>query len=80
MEEEIKDALEKIYIIPIDVEFIEFRVYNIVGTIYKYNENKDDYFEIRYVYDNKLTQEANVNEIVQRIDREIVRSYRKARV
>ena len=74
MDEEIKDELEKIYMFPIEVEFIDFRQYKITGLVDMQN------FSVIIIYDSTATLNANINNIVYKIDNEIIKLFKKARI
>ena len=74
MDEEIKDELEKIYMFPIEVEFIDFRQYKITGSVDMQN------FSVIIIYDSTATLNANINNIVYKIDNEIIKLFKKARI
>ena len=71
MEEEIQDELEKIYTIPIEVKWRDFRIYDVYFTI---NKNVES---IGFIYDAQSTKEYNISNICQKIDNEIVKNYKK---
>lgn len=71
MELEIEDKLQEYYKnCIIEVEFIEFRKYKILVKI----EIKNEIFEktIDYLYDNKLTFKANIDTIIDIINKKII--------
>lgn len=72
MEDEIQEKLEKIYAFNIDVKFKDFRQYEVYARI-----ESDKAFCIPILYDARATLEANITEIRNRIDAEIVNLYRK---
>ena len=72
MEDEIQDKLEEIYNFGIDVKFKDFRQYEIYGRI-----DNEKVFYIQILYDARATLEANITEIRNRIDAEIVDLYRR---
>ena len=71
MEEEIQDELEKIYTIPIEVKWRNFRIYDAYFTI---NKNVES---IAFIYDVQSTKEYNISNICQKIDNEIVKNFKK---
>lgn len=71
MEEEIQDELEKIYTIPIEVKWRDFRIYDVYFTI---NKNVES---IVFIYDVQSTKEYNISNICQKIDNEIVKNFKK---
>lgn len=71
MEDDIQEKLEEIYTFPIEVEWVQFRQYRIIGKI------KDNSFKIYYTYDVNFTSETNINSIKQKIDAEILKVYKK---
>lgn len=72
MEEEIQDKLEQIYNFRIDVKFKDFRQYEVYARI-----ESDKAFCILILYDARATLEANITQIRNRIDAEIVDLYRR---
>ena len=72
MEDEIQDKLEEIYNFGIDVKFKDFRQYEIYGRI-----DNEKTFCIPILYDARATLEANITEIRNRMDAEIVDLYRR---
>lgn len=72
MEDEIQEKLEKIYAFNIDVKFKDFRQYEIYGQI-----DSDKAFCIPILYDARATLEANITNIKNRIDAEIVDLFRR---
>ena len=71
MEDDIQDKLEEIYTFPIEVEWVQFRQYRIIGKI------KDYSFKIYYTYDVNFTSETNINSMKLKIDAEILKLYKK---
>lgn len=71
MEDDIQEKLEEIYTFPIEVKWVQFRQYRIIGKI------KDNSFKIYYTYDVNFTSETNINSIKQKIDAEILKVYKK---
>lgn len=71
MEGDIQEKLEGIYIFPIEVEWVQFRQYKIIGKI------KDNTFKIYYTYDVNFSNETNINSIKQKIDVEILKLFKK---
>ena len=72
MEDEIQDKLEEIYNFRIDVKFKDFRQYEIYAQI-----DNEKAFTISILYDAKSTLEANITNIKNRIDAEIVELFRR---
>lgn len=72
MEDEIQDKLEQIYNFRVDVKFKDFRQYEIYVKI-----ESDKAFCIPILYDARSTLEANITQIRNRIDAEIVDLYRR---
>lgn len=68
---EIQDELEKIYTIPIEVKWRDFRIYDVYFTI---NRNVGS---IAFIYDMQSTKDYNISNICQKIDNEIVKMYKK---
>lgn len=71
MEDDIQEKLEKIYTFPIEVEWVQFRQYRIIGKI------KDNSFKIYYTYDVNFSEETNINSMKQKIDAEILKLFKK---
>lgn len=71
MEEEIQEALENIYNIPIKVKWRDFRIYDIEIKISNHLIN------ISIVYDAQSTKDYNISNIVQKIDKEIPKIFKK---
>lgn len=71
MEDDIQDKLEEIYTFPIEVEWVQFRQYRIIGKI------KDYSFKIYYTYDVNFTSETNINSMKLKIDAEILKLFKK---
>lgn len=71
MEDEIKEALQKIYKFKVKVTWRDFRIYDIIAEI------EVGKIEIAILYDTTLTLEANIEGIKLKIDKEIARLYRK---
>ena len=72
MEDEIQDKLEELYNFRIDVKFKDFRQYEIYGRI-----DSEKAFTISILYDARATLEANIIQIRNRIDAEIVDLYKR---
>ena len=72
MEDEIQDKLEEIYNFRIDVKFKDFRQYEVYGRI-----DNEKVICIPILYDARATLEANITEIRNRIDAEIVELFRR---
>lgn len=62
MEEEIEEKLKEIYKFDLEVNFIDFRQYEIKGKI----ENVE--FTLPILYDSYSTLEVNISNIVTKID------------
>lgn len=71
MEEEIQEALEKIYNFPIDVKFKDFRKYEV------YCMPQIQSFCLPLLYDGKSTLQSNITNIEYKIDKEILKLYKK---
>lgn len=71
MEDDIQEKLEEIYTFPIEVEWVQFRQYRIIGKI------KDNSFRIYYTYDVNFSNETNINSMKQKIDAEILKLFKK---
>lgn len=71
MEDDIQEKLQEIYTFPIEVEWVQFRQYRIIGKI------KDNSFKIYYTYDVNFSDETNINSIKQKIDVEILKLFKK---
>ena len=72
MEDEIQDKLEEIYNFRIDVKFKDFRQYEVYARI-----DNEKAFAIPILYDARATLEANITNIKNRIDAEIVELFRR---
>lgn len=72
MEDEIQDKLEEIYNFRIDVKFKDYRQYEIYARI-----DNEKAFCIPILYDARSTIEANITNIKNRIDAEIVELFRR---
>lgn len=72
MEDEIQDKLEEIYNFRIDVKFKDFRQYEVYARI-----DNEKAFTISILYDVRATLEANITNIKNRIDEEIVKLFRR---
>lgn len=71
MEDDIQEKLQEIYTFPIEVEWVQFRQYRIIGKI------KDNSFRIYYTYDVNFSNETNINSMKQKIDAEILKIFKK---
>ena len=71
MEDDIQEKLQEIYTFPIEVEWVQFRQYRIIGKI------KDNSFKIYYTYDVNFSEETNINSMKQKIDAEILKLFKK---
>lgn len=72
MEQEIEERLEEIYNFNIDVKFKDFRMYDIYARI-----DHEKVFCISILYDAKSTLEANITNIKQKINSEIINLFLK---
>lgn len=72
MEDEIQDKLEEIYNFRIDVKFKDSRQYEVYAQI-----DNEKAFTILILYDARSTIEANIRNIKNRIDAEIVELFRR---
>lgn len=72
MEDEIQDKLEEIYNFRIDVKFKDFRQYEVYARI-----DNEKAFTISILYDARATLEANIINIKNKIDAEIVELFRR---
>lgn len=72
MEDEIQEKLEEIYNFRIDVKFKDFRQYEIYARI-----DNEKAFCIPILYDARSTIEANITNIKNRINAEIVELFRR---
>ena len=71
MEIEIQDELiQKYERLPIEVEYKDIRKYLIIAKINKYET------KFIYIYDAKLTFDANISKIEQEIDKRIIKYYK----
>jgi hypothetical protein len=71
MNKQIQDKLQEIYLFDLEVEWLSFRQYKILGFLAGKN------IKIIYTYDANLTLDSNIGIIVQMIDREILKVYKK---
>lgn len=71
MEDDIQEKLEEIYTFPIEVEWVQFRQYRIIGKI------KENTIRIYYTYDVNFSSETNINSMKQKIDAEILKLFKK---
>lgn len=75
MELEIEDKLQEIYKnLIIEVNFIDFRLYEIIIKLDHQGVTYESKFE--YLYNAKLTLDANINDICIQIDTIIFKYYR----
>lgn len=72
MEEEIQDKLEEIYNIYIDVKYKDINLFDIFVKI-----SQEKAFCILFLYDKRGTLEANITELKNRIDKNIVDLFKK---
>lgn len=72
MEEEIQDKLEEIYNTYIDVKYIQGKLFEIYVKI-----SEEKAFCIPFLYDKRGTLEANITELKNRIDKNIVDLFKK---
>lgn len=72
MEEEIEEKLNEIYKVDFKVKFIDFSIYEVFCFI-----NSDIYFTLRFKYNNKITFNANILEISEKIDKKIIKFFKK---
>lgn len=73
MEEDLQEKLEEIYNLVIKVKFQDFRLYEIVIGQYK------NVIHIIYQYDVRMTIDSNIEQIVKKIDYEIVKNFKKGK-
>ena len=71
MNEQIKDKLEEIYLFDLEVEWLSFRQYKILGFL------AGKTIKIIYTYDANLSLDANIGILIQMIDKEILKVYKK---
>lgn len=71
MNEQIQDKLQELYLFDIEVDWLSFRQYKILGFL------AGKTIKIIYTYDAKLTTDANVGILIQMIDREILKVFKK---
>lgn len=72
MNEQIQDKLQELYLFDIEVEWLSFRQYKILGFL------AGKTIKIIYTYDAKLTSDANIGILIQMIDKEILKVYKKS--
>lgn len=71
MNEQIQDKLQELYLFDIEVEWLSFRQYKILGFL------SGRSIKIIYTYDANLTLDSNIGIIMQMIDREILKLFKK---
>ena len=71
MNEQIQDKLATMYLFDIEVDWLSFRQYKILGFL------AGKTIKIIYTYDAKLTLDANIGILIQMIDREILKVFKK---
>ena len=71
MNEQIQDKLQNFYLFNIEVEWLSFRQYKIIGIL------AGKTIKIIYTYDAKLTLDANIGILIQMIDKEILKVFKK---
>lgn len=71
MKEQIQDKLQEIYLFDLEVEWLTFRQYKILGFL------AGKTIKITYTYDANLTLDSNIGILIQMIDREILKVYKK---
>lgn len=71
MEMDLQEKLEDIYNFRIEVKFLDFRKYEI------YCKTKLFEFCIPIIYDGRFTIESNIENAVHKIDKEILKFYKK---
>lgn len=71
MNEQIQDKLQELYLFDIEVEWLSFRQYKILGFL------AGKTIKIIYTYDANLTPDSNIGIIMQMIDKEILKVYKK---
>ena len=71
MNEQIQDKLQEIYLFDLEVEWLSFRQYKILGFLAGKN------IKIIYTYDANLSLDTNIGIIMQMIDRAILKVYKK---
>ena len=72
MNEQIQDKLQELYLFDIEVEWLSFRQYKILGFL------AGKTIKIIYTYDANLTPDSNIGIIMQMIDKEILKVYKKS--
>ena len=72
MEDEIKDKLDEIYEnIKLEVKWRDFGIYDV------FFEIQDKKLSVAIYYDNKSTLEGNITNLVNKIDNEIAKAFKK---
>ena len=71
MNEQIQDKLQNFHLFNIEVEWLSFRQYKIIGIL------AGKTIKIIYTYDAKLTLDANIGILIQMIDKEILKVFKK---
>lgn len=72
MEQRIEEELQKIYKFFIEVNFLNFRTYEIKCTL------MNNTIKIIFTYDSKLTFEHNIFSISHKIDTELIKLYKNS--
>ena len=72
MNEQIQDKLQELYLFDIEVEWLSFRQYKILGFL------AGKTIKIIYTYDANLSLDANIGILIQMIDKEILKVYKKS--
>lgn len=71
MNEQIQAKLQEIYLFDLEVEWLSFRQYKVIGILAGKN------IKIIYTYDANLSFDANIGILMQMIDREILKVFKK---
>lgn len=71
MNEQIQNKLQEIYLFNLEVEWFSFRHYKILGFL------AGKTIKIIYTYDANLSLDSNIGIIIQMIDREILKIFKK---
>lgn len=72
MEEKLEEKLEEIYAVYVKVKFRDFGIYDVF-----LNLNPENMIAIVFKYDNKMTLESNLTNIQNKLDREIIKAFKK---
>ena len=72
MEEKLEEKLEEIYTVYVKVKFRDFGIYDVFLYL-----NPQNMIAIVFKYDAKMTLESNLTNIQNKLDREIIKAFKK---